>query len=56
MSEFLLTRRAALLSFGALTAAGLSGCNTAQTSAVPGAIAGAAPVSGYRIGSVVVDS
>ncbi len=54
MSGFVITRRGALLGFGALAAAGLSGCNTPQTSAVP--VAGAAPVSGYRIGAIVVDT
>jgi hypothetical protein len=54
MSTFVITRRGALSGFGALAAAGLSGCNTPQTSAVP--VAGSAPVSGYRIGSVVVDT
>ncbi len=56
MSAFVVTRRSALLGFGALGAAGLSGCNTPQTSAVPVAAVGPASVSGYRIGNIVVDA
>jgi len=57
MSSIIVTRRAALMSFGALAAAGLSGCNTTQTSAVPAAAAGAAPAPvGYRIANIVVDT
>jgi hypothetical protein len=57
MSSIIVTRRAALMSFGALGAAGLSGCNTTQTSAVPAAAAGAAPAPvGYRIANIVVDT
>jgi hypothetical protein len=46
-----LTRRAALMSFAALAAAGLSGCNTTPTGAVqPGS-----PPPGLRIGAVNID-
>ncbi|HEX9168341.1 MAG TPA: hypothetical protein VF886_05345 [Roseiarcus sp.] len=51
MLTHLLTRRAALLSFGAFAAAGLSGCNTTPTAGVQ---PGAAP-PGLRIGAVNVD-
>jgi hypothetical protein len=55
MSSIDVTRRGALLSFGALAAAGLTGCNTAQP---PVAVAAAAPaaVSGYRIANIAVDT
>lgn len=56
MQDIVVTRRVALFGFGALAAAGLSGCNTTQTAAVPGAAAGPAPISGYRIANVVVDT
>jgi hypothetical protein len=48
-----MTRRGALLGFGALAAAGLSGCNTTQTASAPGA---SPTVSGYRISNIVVDA
>ena len=54
MSQLAVTRRVALFGFGALAVAGLSGCNTTQTSAVPATSAGA--VSGYRIASISVDT
>lgn len=54
MSGSVITRRGALLSFGALTAAGLSGCNTPR--AVPVVAAGPATVSGYRIANIAVDT
>jgi hypothetical protein len=53
MSTYVLTRRAALLSFGALAAAGLGGCNTTPTAGVQ---PGAAPPPGLRIGAVNVDT
>jgi hypothetical protein len=49
-----LTRRAALLSFGALAAAGLSGCNTTPTAGVQAGAAAAPP--GLRIGAVNIDT
>src|SRR5271155_3412220 len=52
MPTNVLTRRAALLSFGAFAAAGLSGCNTTPTA---GLQPGAAP-PGLRIGAINVDS
>jgi hypothetical protein len=55
MSTDLLTRRAALLSFGAFTAAGLSGCNTTQPTVVSAQGAGQ-PVTGFRISSIAVDT
>ncbi len=54
MSGLVITRRGALLGFGALGAAGLSGCNT--PAAVPVAASSPAAVSGYRIGNIVVDT
>ena len=55
MSRIVVTRRAALMSFSALAASGLSGCNTTQAPVV--ATQGApAAVSGYRIGAINVDT
>jgi hypothetical protein len=48
---YALTRRAALLSFGAFGAAGLSGCNTTQTAGLQQAAA-----SGVRIGAIQVNT
>ena len=45
-----LTRRAALFSFGAFAAAGLSGCNTQTAGVQPGA------ASGLSIGAIDVDT
>jgi hypothetical protein len=57
MSRLVLTRRAALVGFGGFAAAGLSGCNTTQAPpAQPAAAPAAAPTSGYRIGSIAVDT
>ena len=53
MSSIIVTRRGALLSLGALAAAGLSGCNTAQP---PAAAAGAPAPVGYRIANIAVDT
>ena len=54
MSSIIVTRRSALVSFGALAAAGLSGCNTTQA---PVAAAGPVPAPvGTRISNVVVDT
>jgi len=50
MPTYVLTRRGALLSFGAFAAAGLGGCNTTPTAAVSPA------ASGFRIGAVNVDT
>jgi hypothetical protein len=50
MPTYVLTRRAALLSFGAFAAAGLAACNTMPTAAVSPA------ASGFRIGAVNVDT
>jgi hypothetical protein len=50
-----LTRRAALVGFGASAASGLSGCNTAQAPVV-GTQTAPAAVSGYRIGAINVDT
>ena len=51
MPTYVLTRRAALLSFGAFAAAGLGGCNTTPTAGVqPGA------ASGPGIGAIEVDT
>jgi hypothetical protein len=51
MPRDVLTRRAALLSFGAFAAAGLGGCNTTPTAGVqPGA------ASGLGIGAIEVDT
>ena len=52
MPRDVFTRRAALLSFGAFAAAGLSGCNTTPTAGVQPV---AAP-SGLRIGAINVDT
>ena len=49
--QAVLTRRAALLSFGAFTAAGLSGCNT-----TPGAGVQPGAASGPGIGAIEVDT
>ncbi len=46
-----LTRRAALVSFGAIAAAGLSGCNTTPTAGVQPAVA-----SGLGVGAIEVDT
>lgn len=46
-----LTRRAALLSFGAFAGAGLSGCNTTPTAGVQ-----PAATSGLRVGTINVDT
>jgi hypothetical protein len=48
----ILTRRAALLSFGAFASAGLSGCNTTPSAGIQPA---AAP-SGLNFGAVNVDT
>ena len=55
MARIILTRRAALVGFGAFASSGLGGCNTTQ---VPAVQTGAAPVavSGYRIASIAVDT
>jgi hypothetical protein len=51
MPRNVLTRRAALLSFGAFACAGLAGCNTAPTAGVqPGT------ASGLNIGAIEVDT
>src|SRR5271155_1516911 len=50
MPTYVLTRRAALLSFGAFAAAGLAACNTMPTAAVSPA------ASGFRIGAINVDT
>jgi hypothetical protein len=51
----IVTRRAALLGFGASTTLGLSGCNTTQAPvATTQAATAAAP--GYRIGAITVDT
>jgi len=55
MSRDVLTRRVALLSIGALAAAGLGGCNTTQTAGAP-AEGASPPVAGYRISSITVDT
>ena len=52
MPTYGLTRRAALLSFGAFAAAGLGACNTTPTAGVQPAVA----TSGLRIGAVNVDT
>ncbi len=54
MSTIIVSRRGLIVSFGALAAAGLSGCNTTQAP-VGAAGPGPAPV-GYRIASIVVDT
>jgi hypothetical protein len=51
MPTYVLTRRAALLSFGAFASTALSGCNTTQTVAVQ-----PAATSGLRIGAINVDT
>jgi hypothetical protein len=51
MSSNAFTRRAALLSFGAFAATGLSGCNTTPTAGVQPAAA-----SGLAIGAIEVDT
>ena len=48
----LLTRRAALLSLSAASAAALDGCNTTQT----GGVAAPGTISGYHIANIVVDT
>jgi hypothetical protein len=53
MSSIIVTRRGALLSFGALAAAGVAGCNTAQP---PVAVAAAPAPVGYRIANIAVDT
>lgn len=53
MATVVLTRRAALMSFGAFSAAALGGCNTTPTGGVQ---PGAAPPPGLRIGVVNVDT
>jgi hypothetical protein len=53
MLAHIVTRRAALLSFGALASAALSGCNTTPTAGVQPA---AAAPAGLRIGAVNVDT
>ena len=50
MPTYVLTRRAALLSFGAFAAAGLGGCNTTPTARVQPA------ASGPGIGAIEVDT
>jgi hypothetical protein len=50
MPTYVLTRRAALLSFGAFAAAGLGGCNTTPTAGVQPA------ASGPGIGAIEVDT
>jgi len=55
MSSIMVTRRAALMGFGVLAASGLGGCNTTQPPVVATQAAPAA-VSGYRIGSIAVDT
>jgi len=52
MWAFALTRRAALLSFGACAAGGLAGCNTTQ----PAAVQPQAAPSGFQIGNIDVDT
>ena len=56
MSRIAVTRRTALVSFGAFAASSLSGFNAPQTAAVPVQTAAPAAVSGYRIGSISVDT
>jgi hypothetical protein len=53
MPTDVLTRRAALLSFGAFGAAALGGCNTTPSAGVQ---PGAAPPPGLRIGAINVDT
>ena len=55
MSSIVVTRRGALMSFGALAAGGLAACNTPQSSVAPAAGAAPAPV-GFRIANIVVDT
>ena len=54
MSDLLVNRRVALSGFGVLAAAALTGCNTTQTAGGPAAAA--APVAGYRIANIAVDT
>jgi hypothetical protein len=55
MPAYVPTRRAALMCFAGIAAAGLSACNTAQTAAVtPAAAQPTAP--GTRIGAIQVDT
>ena len=56
MSSIILTRRVALFGFGAVAAAGLSGCNTPQTGGAAVAAGAAQAPVGYRIASIVVDT
>jgi hypothetical protein len=51
MTTFILTRRAALVSFGAFAAASLSGCNT-----TPGPAVQSAAASGFRISAIEVNT
>jgi hypothetical protein len=53
MATYVLTRRAALMSFAAFSAAALSGCNTTPTAGVQ---PGAPPPPGLRIGAINVDT
>jgi hypothetical protein len=55
MSTIVVTRRVALVGFGAVAASGLGGCNTTQVQPVQMA-AGPGAVSGYRIGAINVDT
>lgn len=55
MPASMVTRRAALLGFGAFGAAGLSGCNTAQAPAVQ-TQAQPPPTSGFRISAIEVNT
>ena len=50
MPTHVLTRRAALASFAAFTAAGLIGCNTTQTAPVQ------SQAAGFRIGAITVNT
>jgi hypothetical protein len=52
MPTFVLTRRDALLSFGAFAAAGLAGCNTTP---IPG-VQPSAATSGLSVGAIEVDT
>ena len=52
MPTFVLTRRDALLSFGAFAAAGLAGCNTTP---IPG-VQSSAATSGLSVGAIEVDT
>jgi hypothetical protein len=55
MMRIVVTRRAALAGFGAFAVSGFTGCNTTQAPVVQ-TPAATAPVSGYRIANVVVDT